>query len=178
MPIGGIVFDTSVLLNLLATGCPGAILAALSAQCIVCPVVIGESIYLRNEDPAKPYELVSLTPLLETRGLVISGLETPAEEALFVQFAMELDDGEAMSLALCCSRGYMLATDDRKARKIAARHPGISLLSTPEVIRQWSEQSKCSADELRHVLRAIEVRARFDPANEHPLRDWWSQSRR
>jgi predicted nucleic acid-binding protein len=57
--------------------------------------------------------------------------ESPEEDALFVQFAAKIDDGEAMTLALCVSRGYAFATDDRKARRIAASvAEPISLLAT------------------------------------------------
>jgi predicted nucleic acid-binding protein len=38
--------------------------------------------------------------------------ERDAELAAYVAFASELDDGEAMALAIAQSRGWQIATDD------------------------------------------------------------------
>jgi predicted nucleic acid-binding protein len=41
------------------------------------------------------------------------------EQALYVEFALVLGDGEALALAIAKNRGWKMATDDRKARNKA-----------------------------------------------------------
>ncbi|HLB77136.1 MAG TPA: hypothetical protein VJO72_08900, partial [Candidatus Dormibacteraeota bacterium] len=62
-----------------------------------------------------------IDPWLQSGRVKIASLDSPLEEELYVQSAADLDDGEAMSLAICRARGYALATDDRKARRIASQ---------------------------------------------------------
>ena len=174
-----VVIDTPVLLNLLATGFASEILKAIPVPCFLCPVVRSETIYLRHPDPTQPHERVSLDPFVEAGTLLVTELETSAEEELYVQFAADLDDGEAMSLALCHARGYSLATDDRKARKLATElaPAAVPLLATSEMIQNWSEQVQLSTERLGNVIQAVERRARFVPGFGYPLKEWWERSR-
>jgi len=56
---------------------------------------------------------------------------------LFIQFAAKIDDGEAMSLALCVSRGYVLATDEFRATLLEWSHNGVTIA--------WHGQPKAAA---------------------------------
>lgn len=171
-----LAIDASTLLNLLATGEIESVLRSLRAQKFVCSVAASEVLYLRHADADHAPELVSIDPLVDKGLLTLSRPESPEEEALFVQFAAKIDDGEAMSLALCVSRGYALATDDRKARRIAAAlAKPIPLLATSELLFHWCESNSINPDRIREVLGAVELRARFRPWPDYPLRDWWSR---
>jgi predicted nucleic acid-binding protein len=55
----------------------------------------------------------------------------------FVKIATALNDGEAMALAIVCHRGWRLATDDRKAARIADSF-GVQVGATSELVRQWA----------------------------------------
>ena len=113
-----VAIDASTLLNLFATGEIESILRSMPVQeKFVCSVAASEVLYFRHEEADHTPELVSIDPLVEQGLLTLARPESPEEEALFVQFAAKIDDGEAMTLALCVSRGYALATDDRKARE-------------------------------------------------------------
>lgn len=70
----------------------------------------------------------------------------------------------AVMLAICVSREYVLATDDRKARKIA-ESVSIPLITTSEFEFSWAETQRGphSKDDVRQVLKAIETRGRFSP---------------
>ena len=84
-----------------------------------------------------------------------------------------------MSLAICRGRGYALATDDRKARRIAGdlAAPSVPLLSTSQILHHWATRAGAVAGELKRVLTAIESRARFIPPPSDPCREWWIQAR-
>lgn len=172
-----VAIDASTLLNLLATGEIEAILLSMPVQKFVCSVAASEVLYLRHAEADHAPELVSIDPLVEQGLLTLARPESPEEEALFIQFAAKIDDGEAMSLALCVSRGYALATDDRKARRIAASVAApIPLLATSELLFHWVQSNAISPDKIREVLGAVELRARFRPWPEYPLREWWSRT--
>lgn len=173
-----IVFDTSFGLNLLATGVSVAVLETLEGKCFVCSAVIDEAIYIRSDDPTQPREAISANPWLQAGLVDVISPNDPLEEELYVQFAADLDDGEAMSLAICRARGYALATDDRKARRIAGEQalPSVPLLSTSQIIHHWASRTGTTAEELKRVLSAIEIRARFIPPHGDPLREWWIRS--
>ena len=174
-----VVLDTSVALNLLATGVGAVVLKTLEVNCFVCSAVVDEAIYIRSDDPAQPREPVSIDSWLQSGAVDITSPKGPVEEELYVQFAGDLDDGEAMSLAICRARGYALAADDRKARRIASRlaPPAVQLLSTSQIFHHWANRTGAAAGELKRVLSAIELRARFIPPHDDPLREWWIQSR-
>jgi predicted nucleic acid-binding protein len=170
-----LLIDTSVALNLLATGASLALLESLDRNCFVCSAVIAETIYLRSDDPTQAREAVSIDPWLQSATVKVVTIDSPLEEELYVQFAADLDDGEAMSLAICRARGYALATDDRKARRIASQlaSPAVQLVSTSQIVHHWAIRAKASQDELRRLLATIELRARFIPPHNDPLREWW-----
>jgi predicted nucleic acid-binding protein len=94
----------------------------------------------------------------------------------FLQFAGELGDGEAMSLAIALHRGWVLATDDNKAAKMAAAE-SVETISTPEIIKDWTELDESNLANLRTVLRAIEERARFKPPRNSRLYELVENSR-
>lgn len=171
-----VAIDASTLLNLLATNEAESVLRSLPVQKFVCSVAASEVLYLRNAGADHAPELVSIDPLVDQGVLTVARPEAPEEEALFVQFAARIDDGEAMSLALCVSRGYAFATDDRKARRIAREvAEPIQLLATSELLFHWYESNSINSDRIREVLSAVELRARFRPWPDYPLRDWWSR---
>jgi hypothetical protein len=173
------ILDTSVTLNLLATGVGLSVLESLGADCLACSAVAGETIYIRCEDPRQPREAVSIDAWLSSGAVKLTTPDSPLEEELYVQFAADLDDGEAMSLAICRARGYAFATDDRKARRIAGQLalPKVELISTSQIVHQWATVTTASPGEVKRALSAIELRARFIPPHDDPLRDWWIRAR-
>lgn len=159
--------DTCTLLNLLASGNPDRLISALCPQCMISEAVLKESLYLRAVDRSLPPERVDLTRLLDSGVLKICSAENPEEEALYVDLATQLDDGEALSLALSISRKFGLATDDRKATRIAKEMGIVRIYGTPEIIQA------CTGLDASEAIRLIEYRARFSPAVGTPFRDWW-----
>ena len=155
------MLDADVLMNLLATDRVAEILAANGARGLLCPKTRTEAIYLNPRSPGGPPEDIDLVPHVTSGALLKIDLTTD-ELATFVGFAAELDDGEAQVLAVGLHRQLTVATDDRRARRVAARE-GVAVRRTPELVLEWVRVGGRNADERRQAVVAIETRARFRP---------------
>jgi hypothetical protein len=123
---GGLVLDTSVWINLLATDAMEAILVALGVPCHAPEQVIAEikrhpvtgAIFAGDRHPLRqatsPVSIVSLEG--EELDLFIEIVGRPTVDAL--------GDGEAAAIAIAVTRGLDLVIDDRKARRILRQHFG------------------------------------------------------
>lgn len=170
-----VLLDTCTLINLLATGEVEAILRSMDSDFVICSAVLQESIYLRSDDDADPPDPIDLGPLIESGALTVCSLESEEEELLYIDYASQLDDGEAMSIAIAIERVYTLATDERKARRLFLEAAGNTdrLLSTAELVHNWSQSEQIPSDKLRITLLRIAQRARFVPRQSDPNYDWW-----
>jgi hypothetical protein len=160
--------ETDILSSL---GCPSY---------VVSEVRIGEVLELRD---LAPDGTIGDLIRVDTEGLVNSGLlqevsVEPNEEAAFVDFATEMDDGEACSAAVCVHRGLWLVTDDRVCLRAARNYqPPIPTITTPEVIKRWVDTDSVDADSLGEAIKRIETCARYRPGRTHPLLKWWESNR-
>jgi predicted nucleic acid-binding protein len=174
------ILDACVLINLLASGEVEGVLRATARDSFVCAAVEKEAVYLRTDDPNSPLELVSLTSYVEAGLLAVCDVAGSEEMGLYVDYASELDDGEAMSLAIALSRDFILATDERKARRLfseAARDPR-RLVSTSDLMRAWTEGTGIPAERLKIALLRIESRARYQPPPADANHRWWADASR
>jgi len=131
-----LVADTSVIINLNATGRASEILRALNIMLQASVVVKDELVVDRNNgrhDSGLAADLVA-GGLLEFHDFDLDG------EGLFESLVMgsaeaTLDDGEAATLAHAISSGLPAVIDERKANRIAAeRFPDLKLLSTADLL--------------------------------------------
>jgi predicted nucleic acid-binding protein len=169
-----VLVDTCTLINLEASGESELLLTTLSATCLLCDAVSRESLFLRANQRDQPPQKIDLASFFQRGLLSTCQAESPEEEALYVALAAELDDGEALSLAISSVRGFGLATDDRKARRIAAEIGSVPLFSTAEIIHAVESVGKAKIAEM---IRRIEFRGRFTPHPSMPLSDWWNRHR-
>lgn len=169
--------DTSVLLNLLAAGCLGEVAADLDWQFAICPAVRDEATKLYDSEVREMVRL-DLAPLITSGLLQVLELMGEAEEVLYVEQSIVVDDGEAMSLAIAVNREMELAMDNRQASNHARRtFVGLKLWSSPEILKQWADTVIVPAGRLQEIIRLIETRARYQPSRLHPLADWWDQAK-
>jgi hypothetical protein len=170
-----VFLDSSVLLNILATGRADEVLRTFDAGVGLCTAVVAETLFLRSENPSDAPERILLDPLIGAGLLQRHDLESDDEKAMYVQLAADLDDGEAMTLAVAHQRGLAAATDDRKARRIARERFGdeLLLLRTTDIVHAWLQTAKIDEASARTLLRRIESIAHYRPANDDPLREWW-----
>lgn len=176
------VFDACSLLNLIASRRFVDIAGGTQAQFVVSEQASREVQYLRrggNGDDADERDTIDLI-VLEGQGLLsVARLEAPAELATFVDFAREMDDGEAAACSIAVHRSGVLVTDDRKARRVFSQsfRPALPLLTTAQVIKEWADHASVEAAQLARLLLDVEKRARFRPNQSDPLRAWWNSAR-
>jgi predicted nucleic acid-binding protein len=171
-----ILLDACVLLNLCATDRLEEIGRCVPGGFSVAAAAREEALFLRDPvDTVQPLKSLIINPFFE-RGILQELSLAANEESLFVNIAAELDEGEAMSMAIAIHRNLDLATDDRKALRLYANFGGDPnrLWSTLSVVKAWADRAAPSADELARAARAIRDCARYVPAPNHPLYSWWS----
>jgi len=173
-PRSELLLDTCVVINLYATGRMSDILAQQPDGCLIADLVYAEALYVRRGgagEDAGEREPVALDSI-RTAGLLTVVSATEAEIATFAELVFDLDDGEALTLALALHRRLVCVTDDRKARRLAGER-GITLLSTLDLVHAWAIAAAVPDDALRSVLAAMRERAAYVPGRIHPLRPWW-----
>lgn len=131
-----LVADTSVIINLNATGIAAEILRSLKVVLRASTVVKDELISDRfngRHDGDLAEQLVA-DGLVEFRDFDNEG-EAIFESLVTGSAEATLDDGEAATLALAASSNTLAVIDERKANRIAGdRFPGLGLLATADLL--------------------------------------------
>lgn len=168
---GGVVLDACAVLSLYATDRMDEIVRVLPPPVAVSGLVVEEALYIRRViDGELAKERVDLAPLIDSGVLSVIEAESEQELVTFIDLAVDLDDGGAMSGALAIHRGWPLVTDDRKAERLLENR--VRLRSTLHVVREWAERERVGAEELRAALTSIEERG-YRPGKHHPHGKWW-----
>lgn len=183
IPEGGLLLlDACCLINLFASGRMEAVLGLLPYRFGTSELVADREVLSIRGAPATDDEpeRIALAPRdLEGLGFAVLPVASEEEQAEFVRFAAELDDGEASVCALAMVHGGGVATDDRKALRILGRFGNevstLWTIQTPELLFQWAQRSGASAAEIREVLRMVADRGSFYPRPGAPRYDWWEQ---
>jgi len=138
--------------------------------------VKAEAKYVLQPDKDDVNKLVKtemdLGPLIKDGMLRECDLQGEEETDLFVQMAVKLDDGEAACFAIAKSRGWLLATDERPTERLAKQH-GVSIITTPELVKHWADKTKVREEDLAKVLWNIQTYSHYFPRKTVPLHSWW-----
>jgi len=171
------VIDACCLIDLLATGQAEDILRATGFTWHLPSAVQGEILYVRQHDPAQPGLVIKVSPDLSS--LINSGLLTACDPASqheldrFVHYAtMFRSDGEAMCLALAEARTWVLASDDRRAIRVA-RQAGVTVVSCPQLMKTFADTAKPPQAALVQILQDIQFLAQFVPNASMSEYQWW-----
>ncbi len=169
--------DTCCLIDLLASGHAEAILRACGHAWHLPAAVQVELRFVRQPDPADASKFISipvdLTGLISAGVLTVCQPDIQTELDLFTQYAtMFRSDGEAMCLALAESRGWLIATDDRRAIRIG-QQGGLIVLSSPQLVKMWADKDHPDQPTLVKALKDIELLAQFRPNALMPECQWW-----
>jgi hypothetical protein len=126
---------------------------------------------------ARPGQVVTvpadLTGLIASGSLTVCGPQTQQELDRYTHYATLFhSDGEAMCLALAEQRGWLVATDDRRAIRVA-RQAGLPVVSCPQLVKAWADAATPDQAALLRVLQDIEVLAQFRPNSSMPEYRWW-----
>jgi predicted nucleic acid-binding protein len=172
------LLDTCCILNLCAVDEPQAVLSQLPFRLFITASVEAEQISIRPSPQAKRHERrrIDLTPCVTSGVLDRCKPETAEERNLYVELALEVDDGEAMTLAIAATRRWAIATDDTAARNVAKRL-GLTMYATPQLLRLWAARTKADHQRIHVAITRIESMARYVPNPAMPDADWWIKHR-
>jgi predicted nucleic acid-binding protein len=120
---------------------------------------------------------VDLNPLINGGTLEVTEPTGSAELEQFMHLAGIIDDGEAACLAIASQRGHILATDDRRAIKVATEL-NVSIVTTPDLIKKWVESTLPEPFQVMDTIRCIERYGRFRPHPSSPHAKWWEEQLR
>jgi hypothetical protein len=176
MPAAAI--DACCLIDLLASGHAEAILRAGGFAWQLPSAVQGEVRYLRQHDPKQPGRVLKvpadLSGLISSGVLTVCAPKNQKELDRYTHYATVFrSDGESMCLALAERRGWVVATDDRKAIRVA-RQVGLTVVSCPELVKAWAAAVRPDSPTLVQTLRDIQVLAQFKPNPSMPEHGWWA----
>ena len=171
-----VVLDTCCLINLCAVADLRTWLPQTAFRWHLPRAVASEAIFLKtpDQDGTVQRSPVDLSLCQDAGVLIPCDVATRPETSLFVRLAEDLDDGEAMAMAIAETRGWFLASDDRKAMTVARRR-GVQVLTTAEVIKGWSADAGVPHEDIVAALTRVERLARFIPAPDYPLYEWWCE---
>lgn len=158
-----IILDACCVITLSCTGKIGEILSTLPKPAMVADYVY-ESEVLRFD----------LQGLADKGLLTVVSADSEEEQNLLVNFALDLDDGEAVTGAIGVHRTWAIATDDRKALGLFRRvAPHIELISTLGMVEYWAENTGRNDEEIKEALENLHVGAPYEPKPSHPQYTWW-----
>jgi predicted nucleic acid-binding protein len=130
-----VVADTSVVINLNASGCAGDILAALPFRLVITDIVASEVQEDRRSGRPDAALLKALTDPKRVGIVSLDGTGLEIFADLVIGSAVEtIDDGEAATIAYAAVAGLAPVLDERKALRIyAARFQGPPALTTVDL---------------------------------------------
>jgi len=168
-----LLLDACVAINLYATRRMEEIIRVLEEPVGVVDLVRSEALHVRRGgtgDDADEREALDLGPLVDA-GLLVMVTATEAELDAFVAWTRRLDDGEALTAAVAISRGWTVATDDRKAIRLLSGH--VPLRSTLDLVKVWADRVGVGDPVVAQALHDLRERGPYLPRRDHPLKAWW-----
>jgi hypothetical protein len=171
-----ILLDACCVLNFCASGKLLAILQVIPVQVAVTQIVQERELNsLRRLEDEENEGAIQFEEAIAQGLLKVVDFQSEEEAETFVNYVFELgDDGESATCAIAIHRGWAIATDDKKAIAFFQRQaPHLQILSTPDIIKHWSEESGLDSSVLCDALSAIRVKGCYVPPKSHPLRNWW-----
>ncbi|UVH55097.1 DNA-binding protein [Variovorax paradoxus] len=164
-----LVLDTSIVINLNATGCAEKILRALPHRVTVVDVVVGELEYGRSKGRG---DAAMLADLAKADAVTIASLGEFALqhfESLVVGASAEtLDDGEAATIAYAIDAKARAVIDERKATRLCSnRFPNVTLKSTIDLLSHQAVQESLGLPHLADALHKALLSARMRVPPHH-----------
>lgn len=157
------VADASVMINILATGEPLAVLDMFPGAVVSPPQALGE---VKKCPIDGSHKQGLLLPLIE--GGYLQEVEL-SEEALNIFLELvgapppnDLDDGEAAVIACAVAAGAGAIIDEAKGQRICReKYPHLRIWSSCDLFRFCLEEAKGEAEVVRHWINNARARARM-----------------
>lgn len=172
MPRNPLLLDACVAINLAATDRLQQIAQTIGVTFTLASQAAAEVGHVRDMVDGE----ITLTSIglsqYEAETLEILSLAQP-EYSLYVDLTRMIDDGEAATIAIAVKRSLLLATDDRRARRVCADlhlpEPGRTL----GILHSYADAASLSQPQIREILVKIRDRASFQPPRNDPDQKWW-----
>lgn len=134
-----------------------------------------EAMFVRDFAPNGDVFKVMLDPaaVVAEGNLQVLSLKEVQEHASLVDFALELDDGEAQAMSLALHRKHILVTDDRPAVRVASELMTVQTMGTPEILTAWVKANPAQQHRLPEIIRRISVLGPFQLKKSSPHYGWW-----
>ena len=163
-----VVVDTSVVINLNATGCAEAILRSLPNRCVVVEDVLQELQLGRQAGRGDADALAVLIEQHLVERAQLRGTGMFHFRSLVSGSASEtLDDGEAATIACAIERSAVALVDERKAIRICTeRFPNLAVGCTIDVLAQRHVQAALGPSLADAVFNALD-RGRMRVPDQH-----------
>ncbi len=165
--------DACSLINLYASGQIGDLAARQGQPFLLVPKVVAEAtwIYSREGNERGERVRIDLAPLIAQRSLQVVSL-SPGMQAQYIRLAVELDDGEAMTIAASLATDNAgVITDDEAALKFLAKEADLRASTSLSLLREHLEQAP--TDVCLDVILNLQISARYVPGPRHPEVAWW-----
>ncbi len=171
-----LLLDACAVINLFACGYAADILASHPTTFGIVTHVQRETLFIRRGgegDDARDRIPIALDDVVSQQLLHVVPEADEDELNTFIDLAVHLGDGEAMTSAIALHRGHSVVTDDRVAlRLINSRVPTMASL---ELIKQWVDRERVSRDMVAAALLNLRQRGSYLPGRNHTLRSWWDE---
>lgn len=169
-----LLLDACIAINLIATDRPNEISTALDIKFLMVRQAALECVGLQvtegNLAVCCQQSSVDIASFADVLTLVESEIDA------YIGLAREIDDGEAATIAVAQSRSLAMATDDRKARRVAVAAGVIMPIGTTTILRQYVDAAGLSAQETSVLLRRVRDEASYIPRRTDEHFDWWQQN--
>jgi len=164
---GELVLDTSVIINLSASGVATDVLQALPARVLVVDIAAAE---VRQDSRNGRSDVDLLAGLTAASAVSLVTLDSKGME-IFEKLVLSLDDGEAATIAAAVGRKAVVVLDERKARRICkeefseiSQATSIDIFSHPAVVEHFGNDRL--GDAVHRALKEARMGVRTDQ------RDW------
>lgn len=178
-----LILDACCLLNLYASGELAKIISAFTPVFTVASYVKEKEVLNIYDGPTQDVRSikkeVDLEPFVSSGSILVVSPENPIEIHTYVNFASELDDGEAITGAIAFHRNWCMGTDDKKAISFLSKNGlHLSIASTLDIVKYWADSSNPPREMICHVLENIKRKANYEPGTNHQLYEWWDSHSR
>ena len=163
-----VIVDTSVVINLNATGCAEATLRSLPNRCVVIEDVLLELQIGRRTGRGDADALAVLIEQQLVERAQVGNTGMSHFRSLVTGSASEsLDDGEAATIACAIEQGAVALVDERKAIRICIeRFPNLAVGCTVDVLAQRHVQAALGRSLADAVFNALD-RGRMRVPDQH-----------
>ncbi|MFD0206368.1 MULTISPECIES: hypothetical protein [Saccharothrix] len=169
-----LLLDACIAINLLATGRIEDIAKVLDLRFLMALQAAKECGEVRGFEHDQVVHARGAGPE-ELHFADVVTLDAP-EVDVYVELARDIDDGEAATLAIARFRSLHVATDDRKARRVA-KELGLDMpIGTTVILRDYAAGAGLTASEIALALRSVRDLANYVPRQSDEHYTWWQSS--